>query len=276
MNNIIPRPLLRYHGGKFKLAPWIISNFPKHRIYTESFGGAASVLLSKEPCYCEVYNDLDDEIVNLFTIVRTCGEDLKTALYNTPFSRKEFELSYEETVDDFERARRTVVRSFMGFGSASASGRKTGFRSNSNRSGTTPAHDWKNYPNALNFIIERLRGVVIENRDYQKVMLAHDSSETLHYADPPYVLDTRHNGQNTSCYNYEMTNSQHEEMCQFLNSLTGTVVLSGYDNEIYNDILSGWHKVLRKAFADGAKERVEVLWINKIFDKPQTSLLLEN
>lgn len=274
MNSTLPRPLLRYHGGKYKLAQWIISNFPKHRIYTECFGGAASVLLSKEPCYCEVYNDLDDEIVNLFTIVRTCGEDLRIALQNTPFSRREFELSYEKTEDDFERARRTVIRSFMGFGSASASGRRSGFRSNSNRSGTTPAHDWKNYPEAMKFIIERLRGVVIENRDFKKVMLAHDSIETLHYADPPYVLDTRYNGQATECYNFELTNSQHEDMCHFIKNLKGTVILSGYDNEIYNDLLPDWHKVYRKAFADGAKERIEVLWINKKIDKPQTSLLL--
>ena len=59
------RPILRYHGGKWLLAPWIISRFPAHRVYTEVFGGAASVLMRKSPSYGEVYNDLDGEIVSI-------------------------------------------------------------------------------------------------------------------------------------------------------------------------------------------------------------------
>lgn len=268
----IKRPLLRYHGGKFLLAPWIISNFPKHRIYTEVFGGAGSVLLQKKPCYCEVYNDLDEEVVNLFTVVREQGSELIHQITHTPFSRNEFDLSYIKSDNPIEQARRTVIRSFMGFGSASASGKKTGFRSNSNRSGTTPAHDWKNLPDALPAIINRLRGVVIENRNYKEVLYAHDSIETLHYLDPPYVLDTRHKGQNTECYKFEMSDAQHEEMCNVAKSLVGTVIISGYENEIYNGLLTGWIKVFRKAFADGAKERVEVLWINKKNENTQEKL----
>ncbi|MEQ8628099.1 DNA adenine methylase [Ekhidna sp.] len=259
----VGRPLLRYHGGKWKLAQWIISHFPDHRIYCEPFGGAASVLLQKRPSYAEVYNDLDLEVVNLFRVVRESGSELVSALVNTPFAREEFELSYLPTDDDFERARRTVIRSFMGFGSGLQSHQRTGFRSNSNRSGTTPAHDWKNYPEALKAIIERLRGVVIENRDAMEVMNQHDGDKTLHYVDPPYVLDTRYKGQKTKVYRHEMDNEAHLNLCEFLKGLRGYVILSGYDNEIYNDILNGWYKYTRKAHADGAKERIEVLWMNR-------------
>jgi hypothetical protein len=74
--NAPTRPALRYHGGKWRLAPWIIGNFPPHRTYVEPYGGAASVLLRKRRCYAEVYNDLDSEIVNVFRVLRDTVEAL--------------------------------------------------------------------------------------------------------------------------------------------------------------------------------------------------------
>lgn len=122
----LTRPVMRYHGGKWMLAPWIIEHFPPHRIYTEAYGGAASVLMRKPRAkLVEVYNDLDGEIVSLFRLLRdpdTAGA-LARLLEATPFAREEFALSYEACEDALEQARRTLVRSFMGFGSDSASGR---------------------------------------------------------------------------------------------------------------------------------------------------------
>lgn len=258
----VQRPLLRYHGGKFLLGKWIISYFPKHRIYVEPYGGAASILLQKQRSYAEIYNDLDGEVVNLFRVCREKPDELIRAINLTPFSRDEFELSYKDAVDDLEKARRTILRSFMGFGAGLHSWQRTGFRANSNRSGTTPAQDWMNYPSALKTIIDRLKGVVIENRNGIEVMLAHDSKETLHYLDPPYVKDTRYKGQKTRVYKHEMNDHDHVEICGVAQTLKGMVVLSGYDNDIYNDLLPNWTKVSKKAFADGAKDRVEYLWIN--------------
>jgi DNA adenine methylase len=255
------RPILRYHGGKWILADWIISHFPEHRVYVEPFGGAASVLMQKDRSYAEVYNDLDGEVVNLFRVCRESPEELLTSIKLTPFSRIEFKGAYIPSDDPIEQARKTIVKSYMGFGSAAIS-QTTGFRSNSNRSGTTPAQDWRNFPKGLAMIIDRLQGVVIENRDAKEVMQAHDGVNTLHYVDPPYVLDTRHNGQKTTAYRFEMKNEEHEQLCLFLQSLKGYVILSGYDHPIYNELLQRWRIISRKALADGAKERTEVLWIS--------------
>jgi DNA adenine methylase len=255
------RPILRYHGGKWLLAPWILAHFPEHRVYVEPFGGGASVLLRKARSYGEVYNDLDGEIVNLFAVVRDRGAELVTALEMTPFARDEFRQAYEPSSDPVEQARRTLARSFMGFGSAAASGASTGFRANSNRSGTTPAHDWMNYPENIRAITDRLRGVVIENKDAIEVMLQHDTTETLHYVDPPYMAETRDKG---SDYRHEMTTEQHRHMAECLHELAGMVVVSGYACKLYDaDLFSSWLRVERPALADGARPRTEVLWMNE-------------
>jgi DNA adenine methylase len=263
------RPVLRWHGGKWLLAPWIISHFPPHRVYVEPYGGAGSVLMRKPRSYAEVWNDLDDCVVNLFRILRSDqAHELVRRLRLTPFSRAEFdETSGPFPEDPMEAARHLVMRSFMGFGS-NAHGRSTGFRANSNRSGTTPAHDWTNYPDALVAIIERLSGVVIENKDAQKLMVQQDGPDTLFYVDPPYVWATR--GDDSPDYVHEMDNDAHEALLAFLKTLAGMVVLSGYPHPMYDQALCNWRRVERKALADGARERTEVLWIN-----PQASRAID-
>jgi DNA adenine methylase len=266
------RPALRWHGGKWKLAPWIIGHFPPHRCYVEPFGGAASVLLRKHRSYAEVYNDLDDWAVNLFRVLRddASAGRLLELLRLTPFSRTEFDECGRElgAIDGepVEAARRLIVRSFMGFGSNAHNGRSTGFRANSNRSGTTPAQDWANYPDALPALIERLRGVVIENRDAIEVMRQHDSLDTLHYVDPPYMAETRSLGNKYDLkyrsYRHELTDEDHAALLDALQELTGMVVLSGYPAPLYESKLSAWRRVTTMAHADGARPRTEVLWIN--------------
>jgi DNA adenine methylase len=270
-NDVPTRSALRWHGGKWLLAPRIIGHFPPHRVYVEPFGGAASVLLQKPRACAEVYNDLDDWVVNLFRVLRDPAQAarLTEALRLTPFARTEFEVGRElgeAEGDPVELARRLIVRSFMGFGSNAHNGRSTGFRANSNRSGTTPARDWANYPAALPALIERLQGVVIEHRDASQVMSAHDSPETLHYVDPPYLPETRSPANKYDLkyrmYRHELTAEDHARLLSFLKTTEGMVVLSGYPSAMYDQALKGWARVEMKALADGARARTEVLWIN--------------
>lgn len=262
------RPLLRWHGGKWLLAPWILGYFPPHQVYVEPFGGAASVLLRKPRSYAEIYGDLDEEVVNLFRALRDSARapELIEQLRLTPFARAEFNEAYEHSACPIERARRLVIRSFMGFGSGGATGQyRTGFRANSNRSGSTPARDWQNYPDALEVIIDRLRGVVIESADAVEVMRKHDRLDTLHFVDPPYMIELRsrtHRRPGGGTYRHEMTREQHIEMLAVLRDLTGMVVICGYPSELYDNALDSWHRVERPSLADGARPRTEVLWIN--------------
>jgi DNA adenine methylase len=272
---VIPtRPVLRWHGGKWILAPWIIDHFPPHRVYTEAFGGAASVLIRKPRSHAEVYNDLDGDVVNFFRVLQD-EEQSKRLLHLlavTPFARAEFERAYEPTEDLVERARRMAIVSLMGFGS-NAHNRtiRTGFRAASNLSGTTPGRDWDAYPRGLRQVIERLKGVVIENRPAADVLSQHDGPETLHFVDPPYVHATRSALKRKDrsegvrgLYRHEMSDGDHRDLAKLLHSLRGGVVLCGYPSPLYDeDLFKGWHRVQRTALADGALERTEVLWINE-------------
>lgn len=258
------RPPMRYHGGKWKLAHWIIGHFPQHRTYVEPFGGGGSVLMRKPRSYAEVYNDAWGDVVNVFRVLRDSGPEVARLLHLTPFSREDFEQTSEPCDDPVERARRTIFRSMAGFGSAAVNGKyATGFRANSNRSGTTPAQDWMNYPAHVEAFAERLRGIVIENRDAWDVMQQHDGPETLHYVDPPYMHETRNMRRGNAAYEVEMTVEDHEKLLERLDTLIGMVVLSGYRTALYDERLPTWTRVDRAAKADGARDRVESLWLNR-------------
>lgn len=258
------RPVLRYHGGKWRLAPWIIGFFPPHRVFVEPYGGAASVLLRKPRAYAEVYNDLDGEIVNLFMVLREHGAELAAALRLTPFARDEFDLAYQASDDPIEQARRTLFRSFAGFGTGGASGHRTGFRNNATRSGTTPAGDWGGFAEHIAALTARLRGVVIEHRPAADVMRNFDGPETLHYVDPPYPLGTRTlKGHYSGVYRHEMKDDDHRQLAVVLNELQGMVVLSGYASNLYDrELFPSWERHEQDTHADGALDRVEVLWLN--------------
>jgi DNA adenine methylase len=254
---------MRYHGGKWILGKWLISHFPAHRVYVEPFGGAASALMQKPRSYAEVYNDLDGEVVNLFQVLRspTLAAELVRAVELTPFSRQEFELSYEPCAEPVEQARRTLFRAQAGHGTTLTGTQKTGFRSNVTRPRTTPAHDWRSYPAIIPQITERLRGVVIEHDSALRVIERYDSTETLFYIDPPYTQGTRGSSANRA-YRHEMGDEEHKALADALHSVKGMVVLSGYQSSLYDAFFPNWVKLSKETFADGSRKRTETVWLN--------------
>lgn len=279
------RPALRWHGGKWKLAPWIIAKFPTHRVYVEPYGGAASVLIRKARAHAEIYNDLDDWVVTLFRVLqnRDDATRLIELLRLTPFARSEFEAGRELGsllgLDPIEMSRRLIIRSYMGFGSNAHNGRSTSFRANSNRSGTTPARDWANFPESLGAIVNRFSGVIVENRPAIDVMIAHDGRKTLHYVDPPYLPEVRSPANKYDLkyrmYRHELTVENHRELAKSLRDLAGMVILSGYPSALYRDLFHDWPSIERASHADGARDRTEVLWFNPAAwsNRPQKSLV---
>jgi DNA adenine methylase len=263
------RPALRWMGGKWKLAPWIIGHFPPHKSYIEAFGGGANVLLRKPPSFSELYNDLDGEVVNLFRVLRdaSAAGRLIEQLYLTPYARAELDLAAELVDEPVERARRLLVRAFLGYGVRAHSLRRNAFKTSDGGNHRSP--NWARFPDALKDVVDRLRAVVIEQRPALEVIEMHDGPDVLFYLDPPYTPETRSSGER---YAYEMSLEAHEELLTRLLRVEGCVVLSGYPNALYERVLAGWRRteILSNAF-NANEPRVEVLWMN--FDPPETARL---
>ena len=97
---------------------------------------------------------------------------------------------------------------------------------------------------------ERLKNAQIENLPAIELIRRYDTPDVFMYVDPPYLHGTRKN----YLYRYEMEDDEHIELLKLLVEHPGKVLLSGYDNDLYNQILIGWRKV--------GIPRVETLWMN--------------
>jgi DNA adenine methylase len=161
INRAVSRSAIRYLGGKWVLAPWIISHMPEHTTYVEPFGGGGSVLLRKHPSRLEVYNDLDAEIYGFFRVLQDpeqCRQLLRL-LRRTPFSRQQFQDAFKPTDDPIIRAQRAVVRAYMCIHHSALfdMGKAGGFAS----SDWSGIRSWRTYPRALVAVHRRLQKVVL-------------------------------------------------------------------------------------------------------------------
>ncbi len=274
------RPVLRYHGGKWRLAEWIIWHFPPHQVYVEPYAGAASVLMRKPRVAGEMIGDLDGEIVNLFRVLRDPAQarELERLARLTPYARSEYEAAYLPAGDPIEQARRTLLKAAAGFGSDAITAQQywiSGFRDNLTRGKTVPASDWASYPNQIEAITARLRGVVIENRPAADLIKKHDTSATLFYCDPPYPHSTRKGHlKRVHSYRFEMNDDEHRDLAALLRSAKGMVALSGYACPLYEELFGDWERAERATHADGAGDRTECLWLNPLASKRRSQQTL--
>lgn len=254
-------PILKYPGAKWRLAPWILQQMPQHESYLEPYFGSGGVFFNKAPSRIETLNDLDGEVVNFFRICRERPEELADALRLTPWAREERTAAYDPTEDVLEKARRFAVRCWQTFG---AHPRKTqGWRHTTGKTlggGSDNPKLWARLPECVAEASKRLLQAQFECRPAIDVIRTRNSPEVLVYADPPYLQETR--TAHGDAYSHEMTDTDHEELLHALLQHKGVVLLSGYDSDMYNDILRGWTKETVSTQAERGVRRKECLWIN--------------
>jgi len=254
----ITRPILRYHGGKFRLAPWILQFLPPHQRYIEPFAGAASVLLLKDRAREECLNDLDGQVVNVLRILRDADSaaELRRRLALTAFARAELEWSYGEPADPIDAAHRMIVRSFLGHGSDSATRScRAGFR---NRFAGNAPVDWSGYPDQVPAFSGRLRGVLLEQDDAFDIIRRHDAPGTLFYLDPPPIEPE---GSRGHAARHGLDAAGHQRLADLLDGITGMAALSGELGVHGAGHLLDWDCMVLSRHVDGDR-RIEALWLN--------------
>lgn len=251
--------LLNYVGSKWKMAKWIIQQMPEHNVYLEPFFGSGAVLFNKPAAKIETVNDIDGNIVNLFKVIREKPTELAQAVALTPYSREEYYHSFElleKELTDVERARVFLIRCWMARGGKTSD--RTGWRHNIDVVTINALPDWNGLPETILEATKRLKEVQIESQDAVALIERYNREDCLIYADPPYVLSTR----TKRHYAHEMDNNQHITLLESLKQHKGFVLLSGYDSDLYNEMLNGWTKLTKMVQTEAAQSKQEVLWVN--------------
>lgn len=266
----ISGPPVRYYGGKWKIASWIIEQFPPHVCYVEPFCGAANVLFRKVPSRFEVINDLNNNLVTFFDVLRSRPVELLRAIDLTPYSREEHRRAHDEVPlqhpdRPLEIARRFYVRSRQSFGSGEGE-YSTGwrFQRNDTRGGSSVTDEWSNLDN-LRAAVERLKSVQIESDTATACIKRFDAPGTLFYVDPPYIFETRYSNEHR--YAHEMSNDEHRGLAALLKVVQGMVIISGYKSDLYEELYDGWRCVEKSTTTNGNSAAIEYLWISPKADE---------
>lgn len=207
-------------------------------------------------------------MVNYFKVLRDSPTELIELLELTPYGRDEYNNAYEISKNDtdIEKARKFVVKCFMGFGCSNLY--RNGFRSSQQSNSPYTTKAWNELPETLKQATKRLKNAQIENLSAIEIINRYNTDDVFIYADPPYLLDTRKG----YLYKHEMTDEQHIELLKTLVKHPGKVMISGYENDLYNGILKGWEKARKNTTAEKGLQRQEVIWMNYKMDK-QISIL---
>lgn len=260
------RSVLKYPGSKWNIADQIVSIMPKHHSYVEPYFGSGAVLFNKAPSNIETINDLDNDVVNLFRCIKDNAETLAKLVATTPFSRTQYEEAFENSqnvIEPFEKAVNFLVKCWQGHGFRT-NGYKNGWKRDvMGRERAYSLWNWYRLPEWIIEIAERLRMVQIENKPAIDVIKSFNFSNVFMYIDPPYLLTTRSAKQ----YKHEMSDEQHEELLITILQSEAKIIISGYENDMYNNYLKNWSKKKYQSNAEYGLKREEVVWFNFETDK---------
>ena len=270
------RAVFRYPGSKWGIAKWIIDHFPENyekMVYLEPFAGSGAVFFNKHPSAVETINDLDSDIVNLFYVLRNHPAELKEALSLTPYSREEYDRSFEPADEPVEKARRYMVKTTQAIGAKLNT--KCGWRNHKQMKIGGTACKWAGITETIDAAATRLRGsttnlVQIEHMDALRLIARYNTPEALIYLDPPYVRSSRKSG---ALYKHEMSDEQQIQLLELISNSKAKIIISGYRNDLYDKYLCSWETDSTLSQTTSTEKAEEVIWMN--YKAPAKQLSIE-
>src|SRR6185312_6592389 len=262
------RPPFKLFGGKYYMVKHLLPLIGATEIYVEPYGGAGSVLLNKEPSRLEVYNDIDERLFELFTVLKCEPQEFTRQLSLTLYSEKIFEDAKEsEKSNTIERAVSTYVEFRQ---SISGMGESWSYSLQRSRAGMADVvSGWlSSIDENLPKVIERFRTIQIEHDLATDIIQKYDVENVFYYSAPPYLPETRAKGAR-KVYRHEMTKEEHEVLADVLGKIRGRFLLSGYQSELYEALYGKPQRVFElpnnSATGSTKQRRLEAVWANYEF-----------
>lgn len=242
-------PIVPWIGGKRRLAKHILPLFPEHTCYVEPFCGAAALYFLKIPSKCEVINDINGELVNLYRVIKHHLEEFVRQFKWALVSRqiyKWLQITPEETLTDIQRAARFYYLQKQAFGG------KVAEHTFGTSTTSPPRFNLLRIEEELSMAHLRLARTIIENMDWAQCIQRYDRPHTLFYCDPPYW--------GTEGYGVEFGLENYEQLAELAQTRQGKMIIS------VNDIPE-----MRKAFKGLTLQVVNIGYNLKVTGKAKQS-----
>ncbi len=211
----------RYAGGKFYARKLILDFIPNHNSYVEPFAGGGSIFFAKNKVSGNWLNDIDDELINCYMIIRDNPELLIERLKDEKATKERhtyYKKEYKAT-NNIERATRwyylnrtsysgimNMVNCYWGYGE------KYSMRP-------------ENWSRNILRTSEKLQGVNITCSDFEKVISEVDDGSFI-FIDPPY-----YNADQDKFYTHSFSKEDHVRLCNLLKKNSKRIkFLLTYDN----------------------------------------------
>lgn len=258
-------------GGKYLLRKWIISNFPPHdsyNTYIEGFLGGGSILYNKLHSNQEFAFDINENITNFNTVLSTEPIELLNILHNIEYSEQWFEWAEDFESDKntpVERAAKYLVRNRM---SRDGNLKNYTWSDRLRRGKPEQISSWETILSELPILSERIKDVIFYTDDILNSIHEFENESCYGgcflYLDPPYIPETR----TKKIYGkYEQDVQFHCDLLDRIKNAKSKILISGYDNQLYNRVLRDWNKAIKETSVNvgNAKvksRRIECLWKN--------------
>jgi DNA adenine methylase len=269
----------QYQGSKFNMLNEIYSLIPAHKTFVEVFGGTGTVILNKKQVICNVYNDLNKYLFNLYKVIQDDKLNLilKDKIEKTFYGRDIFRdiAKYLRENREFEIPNLEVAYNYLVYGMVSFNGiiSKMKFEDAfalftfGEDYGKLPPAKFSNYSIILEYMISKFKNIIVENLDYAELIRRYDSIGTFFYLDPPYFKDKITRIQTNTYLHDFNTEQDHINLFEILSKIQGKAMVSYYDCPFIRELYKGWNfnafNKVKSSSSNVKKDRtVELLILN--------------